>query len=228
MDWYRNQENGNLEWIDVTQNEDKTDESYKYQKGYDYVAGADATIKGIKDTYNFLQGDDAFGYSQYSQVWSYKAKQQIKAFNETLEGIPDKMHQADLALQDLARSVNSTELGFSGRLGVKSAYLSVKTGIYSTGENTGGVFFSLSGNLDFNNISIQDFGSFDYSSESYLSLQTNKGIKNIPLKTSVRLGYFQGTVSSNGKIKIGVGFGKPGYSANVGFLREKNNRLEKF
>ncbi len=219
MDWYSNQESGDLEWIDVTPGEDETDESYKYQKGYDYLGGADASIDDIRDKYNFLQGDGAFGFSQHTQLMAHQAGQKFDEFVESVNEVPEKMHQADLALTNFGSSIKSMELGISGKIGIKSAYISGKIGFYSTGENTAGVFLNISGKLDVNSSSIQDFASFDYSGQGYLSLQTTGGVENSPFRGSVKLGIVSGSASSDGKINIGVGFRKPGYSANVGFSK---------
>jgi len=219
MDWYRNQKSGDLKWIDVTPNEDATDDSYKQQKGYDYVAGANATVGDIRDSYNFMQGDGAFGFSQFAQVASNKTGQTVEAIGKAFGKVPEKMQQADLALTNFGSSIKSMELGGKASFGIKSAHITLKAGMYSTNENTGGLFLNISGNYDINNFSIQEFASFDSQLVGYLSLKTN-GIGG-KLKVGANLGAVSFSALSNGTYTLGIGGNNPA-RIKVGFFDSKD------
>ncbi len=201
-DWYRSQENGNLEWIDVTPNEDKSDESYKYQKGYDYVAGADATYEEIRDTYNFLQGDGTFGVSQLALVASKKTGMAMDAAMAAFQSVPDMMAEADTKLLKLHTYVESTEMGAKGDLGVQALSISSELGMFSTSENSAGGLARLSLDYDFNNVSVQEWATPKAEIGMFLRLNL-KGNHSL-LKGGFSAGPLSLTLKSN-SITISIG-----------------------
>ncbi|QCK14485.1 hypothetical protein DCC35_06890 [Mangrovivirga cuniculi] len=218
-EWFRNDETGELEWVDV-QADENGNKDYNIE-GKTFVADNDASFLEVRDAYNFLEGDGAFGLDESYRVGSYVSSRTIDGISESIKSVPDKLHQADLAVINFSHSVKRTEFGGVFSVGTKSLNLSLKLGAYSTGETTGGGFVKINGNYDFNNVSIQEFATFNTTAAGFLSLDTelNSGANRAQLNASI--GRASVTADSNGKYTLAIGKMSPGLSISTGVSGSK-------